>query len=292
MKILVTGSLGQLGSEIKELSAEYSDKFQFSFKDVQYLDITDFSGLKNFINENKPDYIINCAAYTQVDKAEQESEKAFLINQTGVKNLAQVCKNNKIRFIHISTDYVFDGKNHKPYSETDKTNPESLYGHSKLAGELEVLKADPEYLIIRTSWLYSVYGLNFVKTMIRMGNEKDQLSVVYDQVGSPTNAEDLADAILKIIYKVENKSVPFHKGIYHYSNEGVCSWYDFALMVHELSDIKCNIKAIETKDYPTPASRPHFSVLNKSRIKEDFGLEIPHWKDALERCIQKIFIAK
>ncbi|MFH2143787.1 MAG: dTDP-4-dehydrorhamnose reductase [Bacteroidota bacterium] len=289
--ILVTGSSGQLGNELKDISKLYSDFFNFYFKDIEDLDITNYDQLDGFLKQNNINFLINCAAYTLVDKAEEDQKKAFLINQTGAKNLALVCQKYKIKLVHISTDYVFDGNSSVPYVENDKTNPNSVYGHSKLKGEEEILSECSEYLIIRTSWLYSVYGNNFVKTIIRLGKERDQLSVVFDQVGSPTNAEDLALALIQIVSKIEIGKVKFKSGIYHFSNEGICSWYDFAIKIHKLSGISCDIIPVETKDYPTLAKRPQYSVLDISKIKLDFGIEIDHWEKAIERCISKMLMS-
>lgn len=286
--ILVTGANGQLGSELKALVSEQypiSDTPypQFHFIDRETLDITNEVEVKSFIEDKSIDTIINCTAYTAVDRAEEEGEKADAVNHQAVKNLAQIAKENNIKLIHVSTDYVFDGKNFKPYVETDPTDPQGVYGATKLAGEKVLQSINPKNaIIIRTSWVYSSYGANFVKTMLRLGNDRDELGVIFDQVGTPTYAKDLAKAILEILPKIANEQVE----IYHYSNEGVCSWYDFAKAIFELSNIKCNVKPIETREYPTPAKRPHYSLLNKTKIKEYFGLSIPYWKDSLDECLQ------
>jgi dTDP-4-dehydrorhamnose reductase len=284
MNILITGANGQLGSEIKELSPLYKN-LNFTFTDVDELDITNYDALGKYFSKNKFQCIINCAGYTAVDKAESEKAKAIQINATAVKYLAEYSSSQNALFVHISTDYVFDGRSCKPYSEGDMTNPKSVYGKTKLDGEVEVIFNAQKSIIFRTSWLYSSYGSNFVKTIIKAANEKGALNVVYDQIGNPTYAKDLAKTILDIVptYHAQNKSE-----IYNYSNEGVTSWYDFAKEITEMADIKCSISPIETKDYPTPAVRPQYSVLNKSKIKKQFNIVIPHWKDSLRECIKKI----
>ena len=298
--ILVTGSNGQLGSELRKLSREYSDNTYF-FTDRDELDITDREAIGNFIEATGIDTIINCAAYTAVDKAEEDESNADAINHLAVKYLAQISKEKNIKLIHISTDYVFDGKNYKPYIEEDATNPQGVYGATKLAGERAMREVDPKNsVIIRTSWVYSSFGNNFVKTMLRLGKERNELGVIFDQIGTPTYARDLAEAILKILQNPEPKvnceareapmgdrtSNPVE--IYHYSNEGVASWYDFAMAIFEFSNIDCKVKPIETKDYPTPAARPHYSLLNKAKIKKDFNITIPYWKESLKVCLKKL----
>lgn len=281
--ILVTGSNGQLGSEIKDLSSEYD--YNFFFTDRSTLDITSEEEIRNFINTNSIDIIINCAAYTAVDKAEEDKENTDKVNRKAVKKLAKLAKENSIKLIHISTDYVFDGKAYKPYIEEFQTNPQGVYGQTKLDGELEMLSINPyNSIIIRTSWVYSFYGANFVKTMLRLGKERDELGVIFDQVGSPTYAKDLAKVILDIIPKIKNEKVE----IYHYSNEGALSWYDFAKEIMKMAKIDCKINPIETYQYPTPASRPHYSLLNKAKIKKDFNVEVPYWKDSLDKCLRKL----
>ncbi|MDD3834994.1 MAG: dTDP-4-dehydrorhamnose reductase [Sulfurimonas sp.] len=279
--ILVTGSQGQLGSEIKELSKEYRHTFYFTCRDE--LDITNHKQTKEFIEKHSINTIINCAAYTAVDKAQENKDLADAINHQAVKNLAQIAKDKEIRLIHISTDYVFDGKNHQPYKESDPTNPASIYGETKLLGEKAMQEINPKNsIIIRTSWVYSAYGANFVKTMLRLGKERGSLGVVYDQVGTPTYARDLAKTLLDILPKVTNEKVR----LYHYSSEGVCSWYDFAKEIMRMAKIECEINPLESHQYPTPAPRPHYSVLNKSKIKEEFNITIPYYKDSLERCLK------
>lgn len=284
--VLITGSKGQLGSELQERATYIPCNFILT--DFEELDISNSTAIASFFKKNSIDYVINCAAYTAVDKAEVEQEQAKKINTKAVQNLAEICASYAIPLIHISTDYVFDGTNHKPYTEDDRVNPQSVYGSTKLEGERIAMSIHPQTIIIRTSWLYSSYGNNFVKTMIRLGEEKKSLSVIFDQIGSPTYAADLAECILGIIKKIETKKATFKPGIYHYSNEGVCSWFDFAKEIHALSGISCKVSPIETKDYPTPATRPHYSILNKSKIKQTYGIEIPYWKSSLKTCLKKI----
>jgi len=281
--ILVTGANGQLGSEVRELAPNYEGAFFFT--DVGELDITDEAALRSYIEANSIDTIINCAAYTAVDKAEEESELADKINRKAVKKMAKIAKEKGIKFIHVSTDYVFDGKAHKPYCEEFQTKPNSVYGQTKLDGEKEMIAINPHNsIIIRTSWVYSSYGANFVKTMLRLGKERESLGVIFDQIGTPTYARDLAQAILDILPQVANERVE----IYHYSNEGALSWYDFAKEIMRMAKLDCTINPIETFEYPTPASRPHYSLLNKAKIKKKFGITIPYWKDSLEACLVKL----
>ena len=281
--ILVTGSNGQLGSEIRELASKYS--YNFFFTDRNNIDITSKDSIKEFCQTNSINVIINCAAYTAVDKAQSDIENADLVNRKAVKKLSIVAKELDIKLIHISTDYVFDGKNFKPYVEEFQTNPQSVYGKTKLDGENEIRDINPlNSIIIRTSWVYSYYGNNFVKTMLRLGKEKEELGVIFDQIGTPTYAKDLAKTILDIIPQIENSKVE----IYNYSNEGVLSWYDFAKEIMKMAKLNCKVKAIETYQYPTPAKRPHFSLLNKSKIKQKFNIEIPYWKDGLDDCLKRL----
>ena len=281
--VLVTGSNGQLGSEIKELSSNYNYNFFFTTRDD--IDITSKDSIKEFCQTNSISVIINCAAYTAVDKAQSDIENADLVNRKAVKKLSIVAKELNIKLIHISTDYVFDGKNFKPYVEEFQTNPQSVYGKTKLDGENEIRDINPlNSIIIRTSWVYSYYGNNFVKTMLRLGKEKEELGVIFDQVGTPTYAKDLAITILDIIPQIDNQKVE----IYNYSNEGVLSWYDFAKEIMKMAKLNCKINPIETYQYPTPAKRPHFSLLNKSKIKSKFNLEIPYWKDGLDDCLKRL----
>ena len=279
--ILVTGSNGQVGSELQALSKEYNYNFFFTSREL--LDIANSNAISEFIESNNINTIINSAAYTAVDKAEDDKESADLVNHIAVKNLAQIAKDKNIKLIHISTDYVFDGKAHMPYKEDDVTNPNGVYGKTKLDGENAMININPlNSIIIRTSWVYSSFGANFVKTMLRLGKDRDELGVIFDQVGTPTYARDLAKAILDILPNVKNDKVE----IYNYSNEGVLSWYDFSKEIMKMAKINCQINPIETKEYPTPAKRPHFSLLNKSKIKEKFNIIIPYWKDSVDECLK------
>jgi dTDP-4-dehydrorhamnose reductase len=284
-KILVTGANGQLGSELKKLSK--AEQFEFIFTDVNELDITDTEACTTFFDEVKPSFVINCAAYTAVDKAESDRELAWKVNVDAVRNLAISCSICDSYLIQISTDYVFDGKSSTPYVEQDLVHPQSEYGRSKAAAEVEALSYSKS-LVIRTSWLYSTFGNNFVKTMIRLGKERESINVVFDQIGTPTYAEDLASAILRIIDKINSEEKNFIAGIFHYSNEGVCSWYDFACAIMQLNNLNCKVYPIETKKYPTPAKRPEFGVLNKAKIKSTYGIEINHWYSSLERMIDSL----
>ena len=285
MKVLVTGSKGQLGSEIRNIANNYK-QLDFYFTDRDTLNVCDFFDVKKFVESNKIEAIINCAAYTQVDQAGNDRENAFKINSSAISNLVQVSEEQNIKLIHISTDYVFDGTNHIPYKENDVTSTIGVYGMSKLEGENFLVNSNANGIVIRTSWLYSQFGANFVKTMMRLGRERDSLGVISDQIGSPTNARDLAVSCLEILSK--NTKLNTNGHIYHFSNEGVASWFDFAKAIMEFADISCQVTPIETKDYPTPAKRPHYSVLNKSKIKEDFKIEIPYWRDSLKDCIENI----
>ncbi|KGL60292.1 dTDP-4-dehydrorhamnose reductase [Polaribacter sp. Hel1_33_49] len=277
INILVTGGNGQLGSELKELEIKFP-QYHFVFTDVEMLDICNHQAVASFIEVNQITTIINCAAYTAVDKAEEQFELADKINHLAVANFAQIARDKNIQLVHISTDYVFDGTSHKPYTETVTPNPRSVYGKTKLDGELAMQKINPKNsIIIRTSWVYSQFGNNFVKTMLRLGKAHKKLSVVADQIGTPTNAADLAKAILTILPKINNKTVD----LFHYSNEGICSWYDFANTIFQIEGLSVRLTPIETKDYPTPAERPFYSVLNKRKIKEVYKITIPYWRDSL-----------
>ena len=281
--ILVTGAKGQLGSEIKDISSQY--KYNFFFTDRESLDISNEESINSFVQKNNIDTIINCAGYTAVDKAEEDESSANSINHLAVKYLAKIAKEKNIKLIHVSTDYVFNGEAFKPYVENDITNPNGVYGKTKLDGEKAMQEINPNNaIIIRTSWVYSSFGANFIKTMLRLGKDRDSLGVIFDQVGTPTYARDLAKVILDILPKIENTKVE----IYNYSNEGVLSWYDFAKEIMRMAKLDCKINPIETKEYPTPASRPHFSLLNKAKIKKEFTIEIPFWKDSLDECLQKM----
>lgn len=275
MKVLITGSSGQLGQCIKEICLNETD-LEFVFVSRNELDITKQSDVKTFFDKNKFDFVINCAAYTAVDKAESDIENARLVNVLATKYLAQATAKQNIPFIHISTDYVFDGTISKPRTEIDEVNPINVYGETKLEGEELALEINPQTIIIRTSWVYSKYGNNFVKTMLRLFQEKDEINVINDQIGSPTHAIDLAEALIKVI---TSKKLSF--GIFNYSNEGSCSWFEFASKIKEYSDSKIRIHSISTNAYPTPAKRPNFSLLDKTKIKSAYEIEIPKWNDSL-----------
>lgn len=286
--ILITGAEGQLGSEIQALvmnqkALRLLAGGQYHFTDQSTLDITDAEAVYTYMQQYKIDYCINCAAYTAVDKAEEQEELAQLVNVDGPRNLAKAAAALGAKLVHISTDYVYSGTASGPIRETAVTDPQGVYGRTKLAGEQAVLAELPDALIIRTAWVYSSFGHNFVKTMLRLGQERPSLSVVADQIGSPTFAGDLAEAILRILGQEESPS-----GLYHYSNEGVASWYDFAQAIFELAQIDCALQPIDTKDYPTPAKRPAFSLLHKGKIKNDFALAIPHWRESLARMLKTL----
>ncbi|TKG91892.1 dTDP-4-dehydrorhamnose reductase [Puteibacter caeruleilacunae] len=281
--ILVTGANGQLGNELREL-ARVITNWSFFFSDLPELDICDQSQINVFVQENKINVIINCAAYTAVDKAEDDEEMAFMINCTGPEILAKVSKDNDCLLVHVSTDFVFDGTNCKPYVSTDACNPINVYGKTKLEGELAIAAVDPKHVIIRTSWLYSRFGNNFVKTIQRLCKERDELGIIVDQIGTPTYAKDLAEVIIAVFK--DSAAGLEKKGIYHYSNEGLASWYDFAVAIKELSELECKVNPISTSAYPTPAMRPSYSVMDKSEIRVDFNTEIKHWREALAECIQ------
>lgn len=311
LNILVTGANGQLGSEIKYLIEHKMDprieseddenrysreggkpasnkalsKYKFHFASRNELDLSNLCKMEDYFDNNRFDAIINCAAYTAVDKAESESELADTINHRFVSMLAKIAKRDNAKLIHISTDYVFDGKNHRPYVESDPTDPQGVYGRSKCDGENAILSVALENaIIIRTSWVYSSYGANFVKTMLRLGKERDSLGVIFDQVGTPTYARDLAQAILDILPQINNAKPE----IYHYSNEGAASWYDFSKAIFEFSGVTCQVNPITTDQYPTPASRPHYSLLNKSKIKSEYNINIPYWRDSLANCLKEM----
>ena len=287
MNVLVTGSNGQLGSEIKDVVTNYKD-FNFFFRDLPELNICNADALNTFILNKNINAVINCAAYTAVDKAEQDVDIAEKVNSEGVLNLVNAVQKVQGKLIHISTDYVFDGNNFLPYKESDPVSPIGVYGKTKRVGELAVINSDIDSIVIRTSWLYSVYGNNFLKTMLKLGHGRDELGVIFDQVGTPTNASDLAKTCLDILSDKSSENISANGKIYHYSNEGVASWYDFATAIMELGSLDCKVRPIETKDYPTPAKRPHYSVLNKTKIKTDFNIEIPYWRDSLDKCIEKL----
>lgn len=287
MKVLITGSNGQLGSEIRELSRLYN-MVNFNFKDLPDLDICNAEVLERFITGHNITAVINCAAYTAVDKAEKDEQIAKKVNSEGVSNIVKALQKVNGKLIHISTDYVFDGDQAIPYKESDPVNPTGVYGETKRAGELVVFNSNIDALVIRTSWLYSAYGNNFVKTMLRLGREKETLDLISDQLGTPTHAKDLAKTCLKILCGDSSENISKNGKLYHYSNEGVTSWYDFAKEIMKLGEVHCKVYPIETKDYPTLVKRPQYSVLDKSKIKTDFKLEIPYWKDSLKDCMIKI----
>ncbi|MDR1402147.1 MAG: dTDP-4-dehydrorhamnose reductase [Tannerellaceae bacterium] len=283
--ILITGANGQLGNSLRLLSKQYP-RYRFLFTDVDILDICNKEALQAYMKTCEVDYVVNCAAYTAVDKAEDEEVLCLTINRDAVRSLGEAASAAKVKVIHISTDYVFDGTNSIPYVESDYTCPMSAYGRSKHEGELILKAVCPHAIIIRTSWLYSEFGNNFVKTILRLDKEHSKLNVVFDQIGTPTYSGDLASAILSIIDYSEKKE--FIQGTYHYSNEGVCSWYDFALKIVELKHLSCKIVPVDTKDYPTRATRPQYSVLNKGKIKKKYGLTIPHWEESLKQMLAKL----
>jgi dTDP-4-dehydrorhamnose reductase len=278
--IWVAGSKGQLGAELK-LQHEKLTNANFLFTDIAELDLTNEKLVREFVHQHKPSITINCAAYTNVDKAESEKELAYKLNHGIPELLSRISTETDNILIHISTDYVFNGMNYVPYTEDDPTSPQSVYGESKLAGETEAQK-NLRNIIVRTSWLYSAHGANFMKTMLRLGKERDKLNVVYDQVGSPTSAADLANEILQISSQLLSTDQNYG-GIYHFSNEGVCSWYDFAIEIMKIAGLNCRILPITSDQYPSPVKRPSYSVLNKSKIKDTFGTGIPHWKESLEK---------
>jgi len=284
--ILVTGASGQLGSELKVVSEKYLG-YEFLFTDIGELDITNNEEIRKFFRENNPDWVINCAAYNAVDKAEDEPETANLLNTIAVRNIADAVRGSDCRFVHMSTDYVFSGKSNIPYTEDSPTAPNGAYGASKLNGEKEALTHHGS-MVIRTSWLYSSFGNNFVKTVITKGKEKGVLKVVFDQIGTLTYAADLAGTIMQTIAGVIRNQLPFNAGIYHYSNEGVCSWFDFAIEIVKESGINCKVLPILSSEFHSKAKRPFYSVLDKTKIKETYNIEIPHWRDSLRRCIKLI----
>ena len=284
--VLVTGANGQLGRCFQALAYQFPD-ISFHFADSKALDITNTKDVERFFEQHEIHWCINCAAYTAVDKAESEPDQARKINVTGTKNLAIACAKKGVGLIHISTDYVYHNQQNTPFIETDPVSPKGVYAMTKLKGEQAAMKAHPTTMVIRTSWVYAKHGHNFVNTMLRLGADRSELSVVFDQIGSPTYAPDLAMAIVQIIQKVDTKEVNHHDlaGIWHYSNEGVTSWYDFAKAIFEIKGMPCQVRPIESKDFPTPAKRPPFSVLNKGKIKQSFDIDIPHWRDGLSRCL-------
>ena len=280
--ILITGANGQLGNEMRVVSAE-QEQLTYHFTDVAELDICDIEAIERYVVDHAIDCIVNCAAYTNVNKAEEDTELCDKLNHLAPANLARVAAKHQIGLIHVSTDYVFNGEHYVPHKEDEPTCPNSVYGATKLAGEQAILSIHPEAVVIRTAWLYSTFGNNFVKTMLRLGSERKELGVVFDQIGTPTYARDLARTIQHIMVK---GIVP---GIYHYSNEGVCSWYDFTKMIFALGGITtCQLKPLHTDEYPTPAARPHYSVLDKTKIKQTYGIDDPYWVDSLRECISSV----
>ncbi len=292
MNILITGSKGQLGNELRLLSEKYT-QHNFFLTDIEELDITNKDAVNAFVADNNINLLINCAAFTAVDRAESQQELCHLLNAEAPGILAKAMQQAGGWMIQISTDYVFEGTGHKPYTEDLPTNPQSIYGKTKLLGEQAVMRECPESIIIRTAWLYSTFGNNFVKTMLRLGKERESLGVIFDQIGTPTYAADLAEAIMHIAEAESHSQVAQSEnhtpGIYHYSNEGVCSWYDFTREIHHLAGItSCDVKPLHTEEYPTPAPRPMYSVLDKTKIKQTYGISIPWWQDSLAKCISKI----
>ncbi len=282
--ILVTGSKGQLGSEIADLKDQFSE-YTFFLTDKEELDITNAAQIEQFVLKNNIKVIINCAAYTNVDKAEDDTEQVYKVNHLAVKNIAEIAKKHQLKFIHISTDYVFEGSSEVPYLETDETNPKNVYGNSKLLGEKALLEINPRNtLIIRTSWLYSSFGHNFVKTILKLSKERKQINVVDDQIGSPTYAKDLATVILKLILKLETKQVE----IFNYSNSGKCSWFQFAQEIIKNAKSECMVLPISSEAFASKAFRPNFSLLNTEKIKKSFQISIPNWKDSLKVCLDKM----
>jgi len=287
-KVLVTGSDGQLGSSLLKLHNEYHS-LELITSDLHNLDISSAEQVQNFITAKQYDFVVNCAAYTGVDKAEQNESTAFSINQLGSKNLAEACEDLKIPLVHMSTDYVFSGESNIPYIESDLTGPLTAYGRSKLAGEKCVLDSGVYGLIIRTSWLFSEFSSNFVKSMIRLGGQRKDLGVVFDQVGSPTYAGDLARSILEILNGYTEGSLVLEKAkVYHYCNHGVCSWYDLAEAVMDFAGLDCKIHPITTEEFPLPAKRPPYSVLNTRQFRDKFNIDIPHWRSSLAICINNL----
>ena len=281
--VLVIGAHGQLASEISVLKDEFQD-LKFYFTPSSETDISQMESVRSIIHHTSPHFIINCGAYTAVDKAESDENRAYQINETGAQNLASLCHENNIFLIHISTDFVFDGTKKSPYIEADPVHPISVYGASKLKGEEAIIKSQCNFTIIRTSWLYSHFGNNFVKTMMRLGAEKSEINVVSDQIGSPTYCRDLARFILTNLHKFSSHN----QEIYHFSNEGIASWYEFAEEIMKLNHFSCKVNPIPTSEYPTPASRPAYSVMDKTKVKSHFSYAIPHWKESLAQCIALI----
>ena len=286
-KILVTGANGQLGKELREFSSLHTG-LEFVFLSREDLPIHQFELVRNYFNTLKPAYCINCAAYTAVDKAETEKDLAFLVNGEAVGVLAAVCKEHNAKFIHISTDYVFNGEAAYPYTESFPTDPINVYGASKVEGDKQAMELNPDSIILRTSWVYSSFGKNFVRTMMQLMSEKDQIKVIKDQLGSPTNAADLAETIFNIIGLCHLQIYKWTPGIYNFSNEGIISWYDFAKTIKEITKSPCDVKPISTKEYPTPAKRPVYSVLDQTKIQQTYGVKLKKWEDSLRTCISNM----
>jgi dTDP-4-dehydrorhamnose reductase len=282
MNVLVTGAKGQLGRSVQQVQDQFSD-IHLTYTDVEELDITDRAAVQDHFKQFRYDFVLNCAAYTAVDKAEEETERAFLINEKAVDHLAACIQQQRGVLIHVSTDYVFSGRNYTPYNENDPARPESAYGKSKRAGEITALEKCDRSIVVRTSWMYSEYGNNFLKTMLRLGEEKEMLRVVSDQIGTPTYARDLAWTLLQLIAKKQEGPE-----ILHYSNEGSASWYDFAWEIFRLTSKQCRLVPIQTKDYPLPAARPPYSLMNKEKISRLLEINIPHWKESLEDCLRNM----
>lgn len=284
MNILITGANGQLGNCLRDLAADYQDLYRFYYTDVDTLDITDASAVEKYIVDNRIDIILNAAAYTAVDRAEDDQENAYRINCTAVGNLAEAAKRHGLFLVHISTDYVFSGESEVPYVETDTPAPMSVYGSTKLAGERAIVESGCRAVVIRTSWLYSEYGHNFVKTMLKLGREREEVRVVCDQIGGPTYAGDLARVVMAMLEHQPETGVEF----YHFANEGVCSWFEFAKTIMRMAGLPCRVEAIPSSEYPAKAHRPPFSVFNLSKIKAAIQMVIPHWRDSLELTINKL----
>ncbi len=287
--ILITGAAGQVGNEFRFLAFTHP-QFQFIYTDVEQLDITKLGQTLKFFKRTTPQYVVNCAAYTAVDRAETDVALATKINVNGARNLAKACQATGATLIQLSTDYVYHNSQNTPFKESDRTSPKGVYAKTKLRGDLAALKFCERAIVLRTSWVYGTFGNNFVKTMLRLGKEREQLNVIFDQIGTPTYARDLARAILKIAQKIENQEFDAKvlRGVFHYSNEGVTSWYDFTKAIFDIRNINCRVNPIETSQYPTPAARPPFSVLNKSKFREKFGIEIPYWRDSLVACLKEL----
>ncbi len=287
--ILITGAAGQVGNEFRFLAFTHP-QFKFIYTDVEQLDITKLGQTLQFFKRNTPQYVVNCAAYTAVDKAETDVVLATKINVNGARNLAKACQATGATLIQLSTDYVYHNNQNTPFKEGDRTSPKGVYAKTKLRGDLAALKFCDRAIVLRTSWVYGTFGNNFVKTMLRLGKEREELNVIFDQIGTPTYARDLARAILKVAQKIENQEVDpkILRGVFHYSNEGVTSWYDFTKAIFEIRDIACRVNPIETTQYPTPAARPPFSVLNKAKFRETFGIAIPYWRDSLLACLKEL----